>query len=160
MSEALIVLTLIALVLLILAYRRKDGSPQKAVKIGISMLKGVIPLLLFAFIISGLLQVAVPPQLITQWLGEGAGLRGILIGAVGGALIPAGPYISFPIIAAVHDAGAGIGTVVAFVTGWAMMGFGKVPFELAIMGSRFTVIRILLFLIFPFLAGGLAYIIL
>jgi hypothetical protein len=40
------------------------------------------------------------------------------------------------------------------------MGFGKVPFELAIMGSRFTVIRILLFLIFPFLAGWLAYIIL
>ena len=124
------------------------------------MLKGVIPLLVFAFIISGLLQVAVPPQLINQWLGEGAGLRGILIGAVGGALIPAGPYISFPIIAAVHDAGAGIGTVVAFVTGWAMMGLGKVPFELAIMGSRFTVIRILLFLIFPFLAGWLAYIIL
>lgn len=160
MIAALIVLTLIALVLLVLAYRRKDGSPQKAVKIGFSMLKGVLPLLLFAFIISGLLQAAIPPRLIHQWLGDGAGLRGIMIGAFGGAMIPAGPYISFPIISAIHDAGAGIGTVIAFITGWAMMGLGKVPFELAIMGSRFTVIRIILFLIFPILAGWLAYIIL
>ncbi len=88
------------------------------------------------------------------------GLRGIIIGTIAGTSIPGGPYISFPIISAVHEAGAGIGTVVAFVTGWAMRGLGKLPFELAIMGTRFTLVRMLLFAVFPVIAGWIAYVVL
>ena len=157
MIEAMVVLSLFALILLAVAMKRKDGSSKKALRSGLAMMKGVIPLLLFAFILSGMLQAAIPAELIKQWLGSEAGLRGIVIGTLAGTSIPGGPYISFPIISAVHDAGAGIGTVVAFVTGWAMMGLGKLPFELAIMGTRFTLVRMLLFAIFPVIAGWIAY---
>ncbi|MFZ0451583.1 MAG: permease [Desulfatiglandaceae bacterium] len=159
MIPAFAVLAVFALALLIVAARRGDGSARKAIRLGTDMMVKVIPLLLLAFILAGMLHSALPPRLIREWLGQHAGLRGVLIGGVCGALIPGGPYIAFPIISAVYKAGAGISTVIAFVTGWAMMGVGKIPFELAFMGTRFTLLRILLFLVFPFLAGWAAYLI-
>lgn len=159
MIEAFLLLAVFALVLFMAAVRRRDGSARKAVRFGADMLVKVTPLLLLAFVLAGMLQAAVPPELIKGWLGQQAGLRGVLIGGVCGALIPGGPYVAFPIIAAVYKAGAGISTVIAFVTGWAMMGVGKIPFELAFMGTRFTLIRVLFFLVFPILAGWAAYLV-
>ncbi|MBO8168678.1 MAG: permease [Thermoanaerobacteraceae bacterium] len=156
MTVALGILIVMALILFIIAYRRRDGSHLKAVDTGRKMLVNLLPLLLFAFVVSGMLQVAVPAQLIQNWLGEGAGFKGILIGGAGGALIPGGPYVSFPIIASIFQAGAGLGTAVAFVTGWAMLGIGQLPFELAIMGPRFMFVRLSLVFLTPFIAGWLA----
>jgi len=159
MIPAFVLLAGFALALLIVAVRRGDGSAQKAIRFGTGMMVKVIPLLLLAFVLAGMLQSALPPRVIREWLGQRAGLRGVLIGGACGALIPAGPYVAFPIISGVYKAGAGISTVIAFVTGWAMMGVGKIPFELAFMGTRFTLLRILLFLAFPFLAGWAAYLV-
>ncbi|WP_366923497.1 permease [Metallumcola ferriviriculae] len=149
-------LSVLAVVLFAMAYRRKDGSHIKAVNIGGKMLINLLPLLLVAFVVAGMLQVALPPELIQSWLGEEAGYTGILVGGLGGALIPGGPYVSFPIIASIFKAGAGIGTAVAFVSGWAMLGIGQMPFELAIVGPRFMLLRLSLVVLLPFIAGGLA----
>jgi uncharacterized membrane protein YraQ (UPF0718 family) len=111
---------------------------------------------LIAFLLAGFMQVVIPPELIKHWLGEEAGLKGIFIGSLGGALIPGGPYIAFPVIAAIFKSGAGLGTAVAFVTGWAMWGVITIMFELAIVGHRFTLLRLGLVLIFPPCAGILA----
>jgi uncharacterized membrane protein YraQ (UPF0718 family) len=159
MITAFAVLAVFAAALLIAAARRGDGSARKAIRTATDMMVKVSPLLLLAFLLAGMLQTAVPPELIEGWLGQHAGLRGVLIGGVCGALIPGGPYVAFPIISAVHKAGAGISTVIAFITGWAMMGVGKIPFELAFMGTRFTLVRVLLFSAFPLLAGWAAYLI-
>jgi uncharacterized membrane protein YraQ (UPF0718 family) len=159
MTAAFIVLVVLAAGFLAAALRRGDGSAARGTRAGWQMLVRTTPLLLLAFLLAGMLEVAVPPELIRQWMGDQAGLRGVLVGGVCGALIPGGPYVSFPIIAAVHKAGAGLSTVIAFVTGWAMMGVGKIPFELAVMGTRFTLLRNLLFLVFPFLAGWVAYLV-
>jgi uncharacterized membrane protein YraQ (UPF0718 family) len=159
MIAATVILTVFALVLFIAAVRRGDGSAQKAMRSGTNMLVKVIPLLLLAFVLAGMMEVSFPPGLIREWLGQNAGLRGVLIGGACGSLIPGGPYVAFPIISAVHKDGAGISTVIAFVTGWAMMGVGKIPFELAFMGTRFTFERVLLFLVFPLLAGWVAYLV-
>jgi uncharacterized protein len=156
---AFVFLAVFALALLIVAARRGDGSARTAIRLGTGMMVKVIPLLLLAFVLAGMLQATLPPELIEAWLGQHAGLRGVMIGGACGALIPGGPYIAFPIISAVYKAGAGISTVIAFVTGWAMMGVGKIPFELTFMGTRFTLVRILLFLAFPFLAGWVAYLV-
>jgi len=106
--------------------------------------------------VSGLLQVAVPPELIQSWLGEGSGWKGIMIGGLAGALIPGGPYVSFPIIASIFHAGASLGTIVAFITGWAMLGIGQLPFEIALIGPKFLLVRISLVFTIPFIAGWMA----
>lgn len=158
MTLALAILSVLAAVLFAIAYRRKDGSHIRAVKTSQKMLVNLLPLLFVAIIVAGMLQVAVPPELIRSWLGDKAGFKGVLVGSVAGALIPGGPYVSFPIIASIFRAGAGLGTAVAFITGWAMLGIGQLPFEIAIMGPRFMLVRISLVLVLPFLAGWLTMI--
>ena len=156
MLLAFLLLGGMAVVLLIMAWRRGDGSLRTGVRQGWKMGVNLIPLLIAAFALAGLIQVAIPAEVIHAWLGEGSGLRGIVIGTVAGALIAGGPYVSFPIIASVYQAGAGVGTTVALITGWAMLGLGQIPFELSLIGPRFTLIRLCTVCIAPILAGILA----
>ena len=120
MTTALIILVVLAVITSALAYKRGDGSHIKGFEISKKTLINMWPLLIIAFLMAGFIEVAVPPELIRSWLGQEAGLRGVFIGSIAGALIPGGPYVAFPIIASVFKAGAGLGTAVAFITGWAM----------------------------------------
>lgn len=151
------ILVITAAFLGIFAFRR-GGSPlvKSGIATGFKTAKGIVPLLLLAFVASGLMEVAVPTGFIRSLLGEEAGLRGILIGMVAGAIIPGGPYVSFPIIASVFQAGATIGAAVAFVTGWAVLGIGMVPYELAFLGPRFTLVRYSISILVPPICGFIA----
>jgi len=153
MTSALIILLVLALLSYFLAYRKGDGTHKKGLNIAYKSLISMWPLLVVAFLMAGFLQVVIPPELIESWLGAKAGLRGVFIGSIGGALIPGGPYVAFPIIASIFKAGAGLGTAVAFIVGWAMWGVGNIPFELALVGSRFTILRLGLVLVIPPLSG-------
>jgi len=73
--------------------------------------------LIFAFIVAGMIQVLLPRETLSKWLGVESGMRGILIGSVVGGLAPGGPYVSLPIVAGLLRSGAGVGTMVAFLTG-------------------------------------------
>ncbi|MBS3809192.1 MAG: permease [Desulfobacterales bacterium] len=156
MIIAFIILIILAAAASVYAYKKGDGSHIRGFRTAKNTFTNIAPLLLVAFILAGFMQVVIPPELIKTWLGEEAGLKGILIGSIGGALIPGGPYIAFPIIAAVFKAGAGLGTAVACVTGWALWGVITTMFELAIIGHRFTFLRLGLVLIFPPAAGIMA----
>ena len=62
-----------------------------------------------------------------------------------------------PIGAGLMKAGASIGTVVAFMTAWSLLGISRLPIEFGIMGWKFTLIRVASgVLIFPIVAGLLA----
>ncbi len=159
MVIALAVLVLMSSALFVYAYKSGDNLHIKGLTAGKKMFIGLIPLLIMAFLVAGLIQVAIPPELIRSWLGEEAGLRGILIGTLAGALIPGGPYVAFPIIAAIYKAGAGVGTAVSIITGWALLGVGQLPFELALIGPRFMAVRLCIVFIVPPVAGIAAQII-
>ena len=158
MITTILILAALALALFIVAFRRKDGSHKKGLVSGAKLFYSYLPLLLLAFLAAGLLQVALPPELVSGWLGAEAGWRGILIGSASGMLVAAGPYVSFPIFASILQGGAGIGTIVALVTSWSLMTFSKLPFELAILGPRFTMARISIVILMPVIAGFLAHI--
>ena len=116
-----------------------------------------MPMLIFAFIIAGMVHVLIPKETISQFIGEESGIKGILIGALAGGLTPGGPYVSFPIAAGLMRSGAGIGTLVAFITGWSIWSLGRLPMEIGIMGWKFTLVRIISTIIFPLLAGIFAH---
>ncbi len=156
MVSAFVILLAMALGLIWAAWRKDPGLLPTGFAQSWKMFYGLVPLLILAFLLAGLIQVAVPPELIKTWLGEESGMRGILLGTVVGAVITGGPYISFPIIAAVFHSGAGIGTTVALITGWAMLGLGQLPFEATFLGPRFMLIRLTTVCLVPILAGSLA----
>jgi uncharacterized membrane protein YraQ (UPF0718 family) len=113
-------------------------------------------LLLLGFVLAGLVQVLIPRDLITRWLGDEAGAKGILIGCVVGGLFPGSPYAAFPLVASLYQAGASLGAIVGFVSAWALWSVSRLPLEIALIGARPALIRYAVTLIVPPLAGMLA----
>jgi uncharacterized membrane protein YraQ (UPF0718 family) len=116
----------------------------------------VIPLLVAAFVTAGLIQTLVSKELVTRWLGAGSGWRGLALACVGGALIPGGPYVYYPIAGALLNTGAGIGVLVAFIAAKNLWSVSRIPMELALLGPDLTLIRFGITFIIPPLLGFLA----
>jgi uncharacterized membrane protein YraQ (UPF0718 family) len=119
-------------------------------------LLSVVPLLIAAFLVAGLTQALATRELVTRWLGVEASWRGILLASLGGALIPGGPYVYYPIAGALLQTGASLGVLVAFVTAKNLWSVTRLPLEFALLGTHLTVIRLGVTLILPPLVGLLA----
>lgn len=113
----------------------------------------VIPLLVLAFATAGLISVLVSKETVSRWLGREAGLKGLLLGALAGALVPGGPYVFFPLAATFLASGAELGTAVAFVAAKNLWTLSRLPVEVALMGLQITAIRYAVTFIFPLLMG-------
>ena len=150
----LIVMGVLAVVLVFLAYRQ--GVHVQGFKVSWNMLWQIMPLLVLAFVVAGMAQALIPQEVISRWVGVESGFRGILIGSILGGLAPGGPYVSLPLAAALLRMGAGVGTMVAFLTGWSLLAFSRLPLEIGIMGWKFTVIRLACTFFFPPIAGLIA----
>ncbi len=153
MIESTVILILIALGLLIIAWRRHDGSHAKGAQVGWETLKRTLPLLIVAFIIVGYVNALEPQALVQNWIGPETGLRGVLVGTAAGILLPGGPYVVFPLIAILFRSGAGMGPTLAMITSWAALALLTISFELPFLGWRFTVLRLGLSLSIPILVG-------
>ncbi len=149
----------IAFVLLLIAWSRGAGEHVTALRMGLAITLQTLPLVIFAFVIAGFVQVLLPHDLLYRWVGPEAGLRGIVIGTLAGGITPGGPYVSLPIVAGLLRTGAGAGTMVAFLTSWSLWAMARLPMELGLLGWRFTLIRLASTFFFPPIAGFLAHII-
>ena len=151
-----IIMGLLAIVLAFISYQKGGGEHLIGLKYAGNLLIQIVPLLIFAFIIAGMIQVLIPQEMISKWVGMESGFRGILIGTVVGGLTPGGPFISLPIAAGLLRAGASIGTMVAFMTAWSLLAISRLPLEVGIIGWKFTLIRLACTFFFPPIAGLIA----
>jgi len=152
-----IIMAVLAAIFLIVGYYKGQGQHLAGIKSAMNMTVQILPLLIFAFIVAGMVQVLLPQELISKWIGAESGLRGIFIGTVAGALAPGGPYVSLPVAAGLLRSGAGVGTMVAFLTGWSLWAVSRLPMEVGIMGWKFTLIRLASTFFFPPVAGLIAH---
>lgn len=151
-----VVMGVLALALLCVGYFKGEGQHLIGARIGLRLTIQVLPLLFFAFLAAGMAQALVPKDLIASWIGPGSGTRGILIGTVAGGLAPGGPYVSLPIAGGLLRAGAGVGTMVAFLTGWSLWALARIPMDVGILGWKLAAIRFACTFFFPPIAGLLA----
>jgi len=140
-----IIMGIIAIVLLIIGYQKGGGEHILGLKSAGNLLLQIIPLLIFAFIIAGMIQVLIPHELISKWIGTESGFRGLLIGTAVGGFTPGGPYISLPIAAGLLRTGASVG-----------LAFSRLPLEVGLLGWKFTLIRLACTFFFPVIAGLIA----
>jgi len=119
----------------------------------------MLPIIICAFMCEGLIKTIVPPSWIQKWLAVESGWRGIAIGCVAGALTPGGPYTSFPIAMLLLRSGAGLGTVVAYLTAWQLWSLTRYPMEIAFVGVNVTMLRFGVTFFVPPLAGFLAHLV-
>jgi len=156
MNTAVGIMLVVAIILLVIAYLQGDDLHIRGLKTAANMFLRIIPILVIAFVIAGVIQVLIPKEFVIKWLGKEAGWKGILFGTLAGGLTPGGPFVSFPIVASIYKAGASIGTVVAFVTAWSLVAVGRLPWEISLISPKFTMIRLACTFFFPPVAGMLA----
>ena len=153
-----IIMGVLAFSLVLMGYFRGQGQHITGMKSALNMVVDILPLLLFAFIVAGMVRTLLPQHLLSKWIGQDSGMRGILIGTVAGGLAPGGPYVSLPLVAGLLRSGASIGTMVAFLTAWSLWAVGRLPMEVGILGWRFALIRLSCTFFFPPIAGLIAQI--
>ena len=152
-----IIMAALAAILLIIGYYKGQGQHVTGLKSTLNMTVQILPLLIFAFVVAGMVQVLLPQELISKWIGAESGLRGIFNGTIAGAFAPGGPYVSLPVAAGLLRTGAGVGTMVAFLTGWSLWAVSRLPMEVGILGWKFTLIRLASTFFFPPIAGLIAH---
>lgn len=112
------------------------------------------PLIVVSFLAAGFAEILLPHEWVRERLGEDSGIGGILLGAGAGIITPAGPFVSMPIAAVMVRSGAGMGPVVAFLTGWSLLALHRfVAWELPILGPRLALLRYGVSIVLPVLAG-------
>lgn len=151
-----IIMGVIAITLLFVGYQKGGGEHVLGLKSAGNLLLQIIPLLVFAFIVAGMVRVLIPQEIISKWIGMESGFRGLLIGSAIGGLMPGGPMTSLPVAAGLLRMGASIGTMVALLTGWSLLAVSRLPLEIGLMGWKFALIRLACVFFFPPIAGLIA----
>ena len=121
---------------------------------GGQLLMATLPKMIFAFAVAGMIQVILPTDLVSQWIGEGSGVRGLMIGTLAGTFTPGGPMMHFPIVASLMTSGAGAGPIIAYLTAWSLLGLHRlVIWEIPILGLEISAVRFAASLVLPPLVG-------
>jgi len=118
------------------------------------MIVAVIPQLTLGILIAAFAQVAVPREKVGRLLGEQSGLRGLALASVFGAVMPGGPFASFPLVYALARSGADMGCLMAFLIAWATISVNRLlVWEIPFMGFEFGLLRFVSSLPLPLIAG-------
>ncbi len=156
MDTTTLVMLAVAIILLIVAFLRERTLPVDGLQVAGRTLWRNLPLLLLGFVIAGVVQVLVPREVISRWLGSQAGVQGILIASVAGGLMPGPPYAVFPMAGMMYASGAGLGAVVSFVAAWSLWSVTRLPVEIALIDPKVALVRYGITFLVPPLAGLLA----
>ena len=151
-----ILLSVLAIAFAVVAYMKDPGLPWIGARNGVSMLWFVLPRLIPALILAGMLQVLVPQEVVARHLGREGGFRAILIASVAGILTPGGPMVTVPFLVVLANSGAAMAPLVAYMTSWSLFGMQRIiAWEAPLMGWRFVIVRVIPSLAFPVIAGWL-----
>lgn len=148
---------IIAAIVLFVVLCAKDVSVAvSATKDGLTLFFRYVILIVCAMLVATYVQSLIPKELITAYLGKQSGLKGIFLGSVIGGLTPGLPYAAMPFFAGIMRMGASVPTRVAMVCAWGLWSIGRLPFEVAVMGSKFTMIQVVSSILLPIVAGLIA----
>lgn len=123
-------------------------------KSSLNTLNNVWAILLLALGVAGFIQVIIPQEIVSQYLGPASGFKGYLIAWGVGAVTPGAPFAVYPIAVSLLSAGSGVGQIMTLVLS-ASIGVAatRIPYEIAFFGWRFSVLRLLSVFFFPIVGG-------
>src|SRR3954463_3388190 len=140
-----------------LVYRRDGlGGVLEILTNDLALFGGILPRVLAGCLLGAFIAEILPHEKVARSLGPNFGLKGLLIGTAFGAILPGGPFTAYPVASALLTVGADFGATIAMVVSWTLIGYGRaVAWEIPIMGTDFTLWRIVISLPLPVLAGAL-----
>ncbi|MDN5348007.1 MAG: hypothetical protein PWP65_1571 [Clostridia bacterium] len=93
------------------------------------------------FLLLGLLDVWVPRETIMRFLGEGSGLKGIILSIILGAAAAGPLYGAFPIVAVMAKKGVKYLNIIIFLCSWSTLKIPMFLFEMSALGIKFALTR-------------------
>ena len=126
---------------LIISLAKNKQKTKQALKAALKSLFGMAPAVLILLILVGLLMGFFKPELISSLLGDKAGILGVALASVAGAILMIPSLIAFPLTASLVESGASLGVAAAFITTLTMIGFVTLPLEIKEMGKKLTLMR-------------------
>ncbi|WP_230164252.1 hypothetical protein [Roseomonas sp. CECT 9278] len=138
---------------------QRDGAPA----VGAALLHAwelflfIAPSLLAGLLLAAALRQLISPGALARWMGAESGWFGLAVATLAGALTPGGPMAAFPLVLVLAGAGADRGALVAYILSWALNGFQKLlVYEMPLLGPDFAIMRTLVTLPMPMVAGWIA----
>ncbi len=151
---------LIAIALLAISFVKDRQRTRDALKATFKIFYVVLPVLIFVFVLMGLIQVYIPKEMIVSVLGQKAGPRGILFSEVMGSIALFLPPAVFPFGGYLLQNGASYGAIAGFVFTAILIGITTLPLEIKLLGLRFTAARNILTFVLAFFISLLMEVIL
>jgi len=95
------------------------------------------------FVLLGLLDVWVPKQTMVKYMGEGSGLKGILLALLIGSAAAGPLYGAFPVAAVFMKKGVKFSNILIFIGAWSTTKIPMILFEFSALGVPFGLTRLL-----------------
>ncbi|MCF6464750.1 permease [Clostridium sp. Cult2] len=134
---------IIASIVILTTYMWNQEIGLKAVdtvKISFKEMMMVIPPV---FILMGLLDVWVPKDVMVKYMGEGSGIKGILLSMFLGSAAAGPLYGAFPVAAVLMKKGVKLTNILIFIGAWSTTKIPMFLFELSSLGSKFAITRLI-----------------
>ncbi len=128
--------------LLILSLMNRELG-KEAFGIAAFSLKEMLLVIPPVFILLGLLDVWVPRETMIKYMGEGSGLRGILLAFFIGSAAAGPLYGAFPVAGVFMKKGVKFSNILIFIGAWSTTKIPMLLFEYAALGYRFALTRLL-----------------
>ncbi|MGE4214316.1 MAG: permease [Anaerotignaceae bacterium] len=134
--------SIILLLVVLVMYLYNSALGIEASKITLSNLEQMLSLVPPIFIIMGLMDVWVPKETLTKYMGKEAGIKGLLIAFILGTAAAGPLYVAFPIGVMLLKKGARLSNIIFFLGVWSTTKLPVMLFEIASIGLKFTLIHI------------------
>lgn len=156
-NAGVLVLGIAAVALTAVALLRGTDTFTRGMKRAVEQAAQLVPRMFCALIGAGFIGKLMPSDLIAQYLGDEAGISGILVATAAGLILPAGPVVAFAIAALFARADASVPALVAFITSWSLFAAHRIfMYEVPLLGFSFMRLRVASVAITPILAGLIA----
>ncbi|MBR0598541.1 permease [Sinanaerobacter chloroacetimidivorans] len=117
---------------------------MKALNITAYSFKEMILVIPPVFVLLGLLDIWVPREIMIKYMGEGSGLKGILLSIFIGSAAAGPLYGAFPVAAVFMKKGVKFSNILIFIGAWSTTKIPMLLFEVTSLGMKFTVTRLLI----------------
>lgn len=96
------------------------------------------------FILMGLLDEWVPKETVVKFMGEDSGLKGIILSFLIGSAAAGPLYGAFPVATVFMKKGVKLTNIFIFIGAWSTTKIPMLLFEIASLGSKFAITRLLI----------------
>lgn len=123
------------------SFYRDNEKTKNALKVALRSFVKILPTMLAIVGITGLVLAIIPPEWISTYLGEQAGIYGPISAGLIGSLTLIPGLVAIPLVGTIYRQGASIYTVAIFISTLTMVGIVTLPAEIEQLGKKLAIWR-------------------